>query len=76
MILRRDKQGNVMTRLKREIRDLDISELNANELNIDELDEFSGGLAMIVAGCPATTKCADDGGPIDPNPNPYGSGGG
>ena len=75
MILHRDKQGNVMTKLNREIRDLDINDLSTNELNIDELDEFSGGL-MIVAGCPATTKCADDGGPIDPNPNPYGSGGG
>ena len=66
-----------MTKLNREIRDLDINDLNTNELNIDELDEFSGGLAMIVAGCPAATKFADgDGGPIDPNPNPYGSGGG
>lgn len=66
-----------MTKLNKEIRELNINELNTNELNIDELDEFSGGFAMIVAGCPVATACAHgDGGPIDPNPNPFGSGGG
>lgn len=59
-----------MTRLNKEIRELSIT-----ELNIDELDEFSGG-SMIVAGCPSATPGPGGEGPYDPNPNPFGTGGG